>query len=477
MTQQKIAKNIPHAIWFLAGGLALWGAFGPNFLLSLFGAFVLLAGVYLLWRPGESPIFLLVFAYQWLQASIKTFRANINGLHLNAMADYGGNIEAASYLSLLGLLVLSIGMRWGAGRQFAGPAKAARDLALHHGMAKWFKLYLLAFAVASLALMAAPKVPALAQPLLALAGFKWAFFFMLTYAAFLRPLAQRRLWLLVFLLEFLLGFGGYFSGFTKVLFFSLMGVLAAGVHLTPRKVFALTILGTLSLVLGILWTAVKVEYRDFISGGMAAQVVAVDYATSLTKLGALIMNLDQQKLGDATENFVSRITYVDFFGATFEYVPNVVSHTYGALWLDAISRPFMPRVLFPSKSEINDSERTMEYTGVLIAGTAQGTSISIGYMGESYIDFGPVLMMVPILGFGWFLGRIYRWLVTNGPTRGLLGMGLASAVLFTAALLESSVTKVFGGLIAAFLVAWLLNRYVFPRYLSWLMASTKLQKR
>ncbi len=55
--------------------------------------------------------------------------------------------------------------------------------------------------------------------------------------------------------------------------------------------------------------------------------------------------------------------------------------------------------------------------------------------------------------------------------RGLLGMGLANAVLFGAALLESSITKVFGGLIAAYIVVWLLNRLVFPRYLSWLLLA------
>lgn len=475
--QYKTQIGIPRATWLLAGGLVMLGGFGPNFLLSLFGAIVLLAGVHLLWRPGESPIFLLVFGYQWLQASIKTLQASIVGSNLNELSNYGGDIETASYLSLLGLLFLAIGMRWGAGRRLPGVSQAASELALRYGMVSWFKLYLLSFGVAALALVATRQAPALAQLLLALAGFKWAFFFMLTYAAFLRPFSERRLWLLAFSLEFMLGFGGFFSGFTKVLLFSLMGVMAAGVRITQGKVFALSVLCTLCLAFGLLWTAVKVEYRDFVSGGVEAQIVSTDYATSLTKLGSLVMNLDQQKLGVASENFISRLTYVDFFGATLKQVPNVVPHTYGALWLDAIVRPFMPRLLFPSKSEIQDSERTREYSGVSVAGAEQGTSISIGYMGESYIDFGPVLMLIPILGFGWFLGRIYRWLVTNGPSRGLFGMGLASAALFTAALLESSITKVFGGLIATLLVAWLLNRFVIPRYFRWLVASATVQKR
>jgi hypothetical protein len=230
-------------------------------------------------------------------------------------------------------------------------------------------------------------------------------------------------------------------------------------------------MGGLTLLLAVVWTAVKMEYRSYLSGGQSAQIVTVGYSAGLSKLGELVMSLDQHGLERGSEKLISRISYVDFFGSVLGVVPEMKPHTQGDIWLDAISRPFMPRALFPEKSAIDDSARTREYTGIMVSGAEQGTSISIGYVGESYIDFGTVGMMPAILGFGWLLGRSYRWMAQESAMRGLLGMGLANAVLFGAALLESSITKVFGGLIAAYIVVWLLNRLVFPRYLSWLLLA------
>ena len=44
-------------------------------------------------------------------------------------------------------------------------------------------------------------------------------------------------------------------------------------------------------------------------------------------------------------------------------VPMVAPHTNGGILLDALIRPFTPRVLFPNKTEIDDTERTNQYTG------------------------------------------------------------------------------------------------------------------
>ncbi len=73
----------------------------------------------------------------------------------------------------------------------------------------------------------------------------------------------------------------------------------------------------------------------------------------------------------------------------------------------------MPRFLFPDKPVLDDSERTRTYTGMNVAGMEQGTSIGIGYIGESYVDFGPVKMFAPIFLLGLLYGLIYRFFVTK----------------------------------------------------------------
>ena len=51
--------------------------------------------------------------------------------------------------------------------------------------------------------------------------------------------------------------------------------------------------------------------------------------------------------------------------------------------------------------------------------------------------------MMPVLAaFGYFLGRIYRYFMTSSCSRGLLGMGLASAIINVAGEFETSISKI-----------------------------------
>jgi hypothetical protein len=330
------------------------------------------------------------------------------------------------------------------------------------------KLYAMAWLISFIALSCAWVVPGLSQPFMALAQLKWAFFFILSYVTFARPDAGKFYWMVAFFAEFAMALGGFFSDFKTVFFFSAFGMLAAGVRLSAGRIIGLALLASLALASMIMWTAIKGDYRAYVSSGEASQMVKVDYLDGMEKMGELISNLDSTKLTDAVNAFLSRTAYVEFFSLVLTYVPQVLPHEGGALWMDAISRPFMPRILFPSKTPINDSERTVKYTGQSLAGADEGTSISIGYVGESYIDFGRYLMMVVLFGYGVLVGKIYRWLHEHRNGRGLLGMGLASAVLYVAGTLEASITKVFGSIIVSLLVSVLILYFVVPRYPNWL---------
>lgn len=468
MTTIRSTSGVPKAIWAVVLIFGLWVSWGPNAPLALFSITILMIGIHLLWRHGESQILLYIFTYQWLQASVKVFQGNFFGLVLNDLSEFNADFEMATLLSLIGLLMLAVGMRLGSGRWRAAPGDMARVLALSNAPEKWFRYYLVAFVVAAASTSLASALPILSQPLRVIASLKWAFFFMLTYAAFTRPEGEKKLWLLAFCVEFMLGFGAFFSDFKTVIIFSLLGIVAAGARFTLKRILVVGTLVALTLALAAFWTAVKTDYRNYVSGGKPTQVVEVQYFDSLLKLVELSRNLDSETLLLATGFFLNRISYVEYFGATLLFVPNQIPHTNGELWLDAVTRPFMPRLLFPDKSLILDSARTTKYTGVIVSGFDEGSSISIGYMGESYIDFGVVGMMVIIFVFGIFLGHIYRWLVNGNRSRGLLGISLSAAILIQSALLESSITSLFGGLIVTLLVVWLFLKFVSPQYLRWM---------
>lgn len=459
-------SGLPPALLPVAVGIFLFGGLGPNVLLALFSVVVLVAGCALLWRPGEVPVLLFVFCYQWLQASVAIFHANWLGVSVADYSTIAANLNEAIGLSLAALLLLAIGMNAGAGLWQAHYSIRAREIALSQPLVRWFSIYIVASAGSFVALTFAYVVPGLSQPMLAAAALRWAFFFMLAFAALVRRQGTSPYFIAAFGLELLLGVGGYFSDFKAVLFFTLFAVVASGARISLRGLVGLTALAGLLLAFGIVWTAVKSEYRGFVSSGQAAQVVDVDYLTRMAKLGDLVGALDGTALADAADQLVRRISYTEFFGAALNTVPAIVPHEGGAILLDAIVRPFMPRMFFPEKTAIDDSLRTNLYTGGL-AGDSEGTSISLGYVAELYIDFGEYLMMGVILVMGYAWGRIYAaWLRWREPGV-FLGMGLATANLAGLAQLENSFTKAFGGLVVSILVAWLIVRFVVPRWCPW----------
>jgi hypothetical protein len=457
---------LPAALLVFAAGTS-----GPNWSLALGSIGVLLAGSALLWRPREAPILLFIFLYHWLQASVWTFSANWHGVSIDEMGRYGAENALATALTLVALVVFALGMKFGAGPR-ADPRKAMNAALAAGGqpMRTWFLLYAVAMGTASIAQSAAYLIPGLSQPLLALAGLKWAFFFILGYASFLRGASAGQLFLIAFAIEFILSIGGYFSDFKTVFLVTIMAAIASGSRASFARLLGLGVLASAGVVLGIVWTAIKMEYREFASGGQTAQVVSVDYGSRVAKLASLISDLDQERLLDATNQMISRLGYVEFFGAAIEHVPKVVPHENGALLLDAILRPFMPRLFFPDKSVIDDSDRTNTYTGLGVSGADAGTSISLGWIAESYVDFGAFGMMPAVMLVGLAYGVIYRRLTQRGD---LLGMGFATSVLFQVLFLESSITKVVGGLAVSLLVVWLLRRHVLPQIVPWLLQPAR----
>jgi hypothetical protein len=463
----------PLAILLPLAALAVVAAAGVNSLLGLTSVAVLYFGLWLLWRPGLSPVFAFIFGYQWLQACTKVFEANLRGVPIDDLAQFAGDVTTATYYSLAALVVLAVGIRLGLGQPTQWqPRQSVIDIDIDDKPALfWFWLYVAAFGVAQVAHSIAYVSPGLSQPLLALASLKWAFYWILTHVALRKGGVVRWLWLVFFLFELGSGVTGYFSDFKMVLFFTMMAVLSSHLKLTAVRLLGLATLLTLAVILAVAWTAIKTEQRRFLSQNERAQVVRVTTQESIANILELAGHLDMEAMTQATALLASRLAYVDFFGNVIQVVPEDVPYEGGDIWGDAILRPFMPRLFFPDKTSIDDSERTANYTGLRVSGQEMGTSVSLGYVAESYIDFGPWFMMLPILALGGAYGRFYRWLVNYRFSRGMIGMALATATLYPAAYLESSITKLFGGLVVAGLVAWVIARVVVPR-----LKSAGLQK-
>jgi hypothetical protein len=167
--------------------------------------------------------------------------------------------------------------------------------------------------------------------------------------------------------------------------------------------------------------------------------------------------------GFATDQLLRRIAYIDFFGAVIGYTELAPEPESLGRWRDALEHVTRPRVFFPDKAALDDTEVFMRYVRSDITDeTRIGTSISIGYLAENFIDFGFPGMVFPVAAMALLLGGMLRYLMTR-PVAWMVREGFATAlVLALTAGMELSLSKFLGGAIMAFALLAFSLKFLFP---------------
>lgn len=457
--------------WFIiptAAVLLLAFGIGPNVDMAVLACGVLIAGTFLLWRPGEVQTLLLVFVLQWLQPTVLLFYANLRGVRIAELMHGYPGVETATALMLLGLFFLAVGLRLGSGGPNTALVAQFSEALGRVSQKSWLYLHLMMLVLSAVATFLAMAAPPLSQPLLALANFRWATYVGFTISTFASRDHSRAIWVAVFCFEFVLDLGGYFSSFKHVFLYTLLSFTPFLTRLNARTAVVAVLVAAAMLSSALYWTAIKPDYRYYVSGGSNQQQVVVAQKEALLKIVELVSDVTARDLLSAANELTHRFSEVDVFSLVVVNVPSVVRHESGGVWLDAISRPFMPRVLFPGKSAIDESERTIYYTGRQFAGLEKGTQVGLGYIADSYIDFGRFGMMGALLALGAFIGGIYRWLMRQRSGNVLVNSALTTAIFMQVASVGVSSPKLAGGVLVSLLVAYLLLKFVVPRLLPWL---------
>ena len=468
MPNPRAYVSIPGSGWLALIILTIAALATSNPWVTLFCFWIVPLFVVLLWRRFEPPILLFAVMVQWVEVSTKVIHADFLDVSISEM--FGDSVIVESTLrGLIGLVILAFGMRLA----LKGlPAQSASELwreGWEISIPQTWYLYLVIF-VLSLAFQGLIwAVPGFTQILLPLLNLKWVFFFLLAYVIFLKQRYYGILWLTI-AIEVVIGFSGFFSGFKQVFFVLAVAYMSIGVKLRGRRLAFVGAITVMVFALSVVWMTVRGDYRNFANSGTGMQVLKVNMERRLSKLVDLVSDADLQDYVQGGDRLAKRIAYVDMFAYVLKRVPESIPHEDGRLWGKAIRHVFMPRVFFPEKAHMkSDSELTMIYTGLALASDAQGTSISMGYMAESYIDFGPVFMYVPIVILGACLGGMYRYFVTRGPPR-LLGYAVAVAVVISANQFGIHVSKLVGSMLMSFIVMALLLKFALPYVEGWIVA-------
>lgn len=410
---------------------------------------VLPALVALSYRPNESPVLLFFVVYQWLQISTKAIHAAVIGMDVRDMLPWAP-VDEAIWLGLGALLALTAGLRFALQGMKYELGTAALEQAGRLRLFDLIKLHLiLLIAVEVLARMA--SIGGLSQVVFAIGYLRFATLFIIGYAVVVQKRGYLVL-LVVLAAEVAYSLGGFFASFRLPLFVTLLAVVSVPIARSFTRMILLVVLGVGTLYLGIVWQAVKGDYRDYVSEGTGDQVVLVDRDDQWRKLSELFGGVNEEMLDRGVEGLAVRFAYVDFFAFTLVHVPDTEPHTGGQLMLDSIAHVMMPRILFPDKPIIDDTVFTRKYTGLAMY-SVQGTSISLGYVVETYIDFGVPGMFFANFAIGLFLGICYRFMVSYRVEIPVLRVALLTMLVLAAGDFSTPLPKVLGGFLVPFLVA------------------------
>lgn len=441
--------------------------------LFLFAGIILLCIIKTFWRENETKHLLVNLLLYWAVVAILIPYAELTNKPINDLTRYGkSDLRMASWLGLLALSFYLFGIQF-----LVQKVKTVQQSKLHGILQRYDsrRLILLYFLISLLSAVlnfSIINVPG-GQLLLSVIYLKWVLLtFLIVHA--LVVVANRNIVFLLVFVEVILSFSGFWAAFKDYVLVALGAYLMFSPKLSFRNYLFLFVVFTFSLFLAVIWTFSKGEYRQYLTGGERSQVIVKQDNLGNIKKFYEIVQRDfskdnfKENFQIGLENLVYRVSYIEFLALTLKQVPTYLPHENGNLLINAIEHIVKPRILFPDKKPIYDSELTSKYTGVQFAGADQGTSFSLGTVAESYVDFGKYYMFIPILLFGIWIGWMYKYFIVNGYNI-IWGMCFSAPIFQFAWSFPVPTAKFFGWSITYFIGFWFLNKYIIKYLDRWML--------
>lgn len=446
----------------------------PNTYPTLFALLLIPLLYVLLWRENEPPVLLLAVGIQWLQASVSVFHANISGISVEDLHEISTAGDAVVY-SLVGILVIALGIRVAlTNMPKAKPELLQTEIGAIRTL-EVFRVYVVILLISEFLIGFVWVFAGLSQVMLHVLALKWVIFYALAVVVINNGVGYPYLFTAL-LIEVVLGITGFFADYQTVFL-----VIILALYTRVRRSSSVNVLFLIScfvflLYFSVVWSAVKSEYRDYINLGTGHQTARVDFEDRLTKMFELHWDMDGSDYIEGLDALAKRVAYTFYFAHVLTTVPEYIPHEEGALWGNAVRHVLLPRILFPDKANLDsDTLLTDKYTGLrLMEQGGNLTNIPLGYLTESYIDYGIVFMYVPVFLVGLLFGLMYRLLLSQ-PCSRILSYGAVCIVFLQIVKIEIPATKMLGGALMGFLVMLVAMRFVFPFIEKALKLPTKYQ--
>jgi hypothetical protein len=460
-------NGLKRAFFYIAVALMFFAPFSQDPLALAVGAAVPWLILQIIARPGMPVSVVYLFIWQWMQIFTRVLQSMVDNESM-ASGLYGPNVARAYWYMLASLGVMALAMRMVLGN-LRPPTVQDRTAHFEWRPLDLFSLYVGMLFVAVGCRFASAFVSALDQPLDAVSRMKIVLLFMLFTTVMTTGRGTNLLWGAV-VLEIVLGFTGLLSDFRGVFTYLAMAALASRVPLKGTTVAAGLGCAGFLIFLALFWTSVKAEYREFATASSDSQNVKVDLDQRFGYLGNRLLSPDAIDWNLASYALLARLAYTDIFGSVIGVQETSPEPVFMGQWQDAIAHVTQPRFLFTNKPALSDTEVYVRLArGDSSEQVRLGTSISVGYMAENFVDFGFPGMLGGLFVLGLMYGLIIRYFMAL-KVPWILREGVVLGFVFSVAHngVEMSLPKIFGAMVMFVLVYALLARFAFPPALKWL---------
>jgi hypothetical protein len=468
-------NSLKRGFFYIAAALLFVAPFSLDPMAFAVGAVVPWLILQLIVRPGLPVAVVYLFLWQWLQIFTRVLQSMVDGESL-ANGLYGPNVARAYWYMLASLVAMALAVRLVLGRTRL-PTPQERTAHYDWRPLDIFTMYVAFLFIAVGVKFAAYVVPALDQPLDAFGRVKVVLLFMLFTTVLTTGRGHNLMWAAAGL-ELVLGFSGLLSDFKGVFIYLALAALAARVKIKGTTV-AVGLAGAAFLIyLALFWTSVKAEYREFATKSSDSQNVKAALDERFGYLGNRIAASGDIDWSFASYALLSRLAYTDIFGSVIGVQETAPDPAFMGQWKDALEHVLKPRFLFPGKAALSDTEVYIRLArGDSSEQLRLGTSISVGYMAENFVDLGFPGMLGGVFVLGLIYALIIRYFMAfKQPWILKEGVVLAFIVGVGQNGVEMSLPKIMGAAFMFFLVYTLLARFVFPTALNWLKGRSQLQQ-
>lgn len=464
--QFKLKDNTSFITLLLFASVA-YGLFSQYLWVSVVGGISLAVIISQLWKPYIPPVLLYLFGYHWIQIFGSVIYADYLGKTLDVLYDSKeAEILVAATLGQLTLMASFLSRVFKPA--FSPDLDTLKAAAEKLDTKKIITAYIVTTLIFPTLIAITYSNSSLNQLVQSFAVLRKVLLMMLIFTFFLKKTGYRNMIILIVVLEFVLSFVSYFSSFKEVIFFVVLTYLTVNPYFDNKLILRLIPIGIFLVFFMIFWSSVKGGYRAFLNQGSMKQEVRVSTGDAFDYLGEKATEFDTDSFKTGGEVLLHRMQYMQQYSTVYARVPDIIEHSNGENLSSTISFLFLPRFLNPNKSRLDPSTKTSYYTGRQYKNAEQGTSISMGYFCDLYIDFGILLMIIPLMIITFLIGKAANYIVNNKQYNLIFVYSLFIGIFLSMGTFESDIIFYLGSvrnyivfmiLGKIFIFAWL-NKYV-----------------